>query len=87
MLRRNIKRQVPCQAAKRQPNMLTLLRPLAAVVLLTWSLAAGGQAGTKVYVIGWLSATAVSSPESMEAFRQSLREFGWIEGRNFILVF
>jgi len=67
--------------------MLTLLRLLAAIVFLAFPLAAPGQAGNRMYRIGWLSATAVSSPESMEAFRQSLREFGWIEGRNFTLVF
>lgn len=39
------------------------------------------------YQIGFLSGTAVSSPESVEAFRQQLRDLGWAEGRNFSLVF
>lgn len=39
------------------------------------------------YQIGFLSGTAVSSPESVEAFRQELRDLGWVEGRNFSLVF
>ena len=67
--------------------MPTLLRLLTVIVLLTVPLATAAQPGNRVYQIGWLSGTAVSSPESAEAFRQSLREFGWIEGRNFVLVF
>ena len=67
--------------------MRVLVRVIVAIVLLSVPLAILAQPGNKVYQIGWLSGTAVSSPESIEAFRQGLREFGWTEGQNFSFVF
>ena len=52
---------------------MILARPLPAIAQ---------QAG-KVYRIGFLSATTV--PDLVQAFRQGLRERGWIEGQNFAL--
>ena len=69
------------------PIMLALLRLLTAIALLSVPLAAEAQSRNRLYQIGWLSGTAVSSPESVEAFRQRLGEFGWVEGRNVTLVF
>ncbi len=69
------------------------LRPVTLVVtfalgLLAAPLPAEAQRAGKVYRIGWLSpgsrAAATSSP-LVEAFRQGLRELGWIEGQNFII--
>jgi len=64
-----------------------LIGVMVETVLLSIPLAASAEAANKVYQIGWLSGTAVSSPESIEAFRQGLREFGWTEGQNFSFVF
>ncbi|HQR15968.1 MAG TPA: ABC transporter substrate-binding protein [Nitrospira sp.] len=60
---------------------------MAAIVLVSVPLAIFAQPRNKVYQIGLLSGTAVSSPESVEAFRQGLREFGWFEGQNFSVIF
>jgi len=56
-----------------------LLTSLAGVVAAP--LVAGAQQAGKVYRIGFLSGT--TGPELVEAFRQGLRERGWIEGQNF----
>ena len=40
----------------------------------------------KIYRIGYLSSgTAASAPGLLEAFRQGLRELGWIEGQNIVI--
>jgi putative ABC transport system substrate-binding protein len=67
--------------------MLTLLRLLVTIAFGLAPLASEAQTGNRVYQIGWLTGTAVSAPEGLEAFRQSLRDFGWVEGRNYVLVF
>src|SRR6185295_15446344 len=46
-------------------------------------LAADAQPAGKVYRIGYLS-TRSSTADTLEAFRQGLRELGWIEGRNIV---
>lgn len=66
--------------------MRALVRLLAGIVLLCVSVPALAQPGNKPYRIGWLSGTAVSSPETLEAFRQEMGAFGWAEGRDFVLV-
>ncbi len=43
---------------------------------------AESQQTQKVYKIGWLSSASPSSPISFDVFRQSLRELGYVEGRN-----
>jgi putative tryptophan/tyrosine transport system substrate-binding protein len=48
-------------------------------------LAAEGQSPTRVYRMGFLAAT--NSPHLSEAFRQGLRDFGWIEGQNIIIEY
>jgi putative ABC transport system substrate-binding protein len=51
--------------------------------LLAAPLAAEAQPAGKVYRIGYLS-TRSSTADTLEAFRQGLRELGWIEGRNIV---
>jgi putative ABC transport system substrate-binding protein len=66
--------------------MRGLLGLLASIVLACMPLATDAQPPNRTYRIGWLSGPGVSAPESLEAFRQRLREFGWVEGRDFSLV-
>jgi putative ABC transport system substrate-binding protein len=48
--------------------------------------AEGQQPAAKVYRIGYLSAGSISAnPRNLEAFREGLRELGWVEGRNVII--
>src|SRR5262245_1292988 len=44
--------------------------------------AAEAQQAGKVLRIGYLSASDTVAPRYLEAFRQALREFGWLEGQN-----
>ena len=56
--------------------------------LLAAPLAAGAQPAGKVYRIGYISNSPPNTPESSpfyEAFRQGLRERGWVEGRNAVI--
>src|SRR5262245_12328824 len=56
---------------------------MLALVILTAPLVAHAQPSTKVYRIGWLSpGSALSSRAYIEAFQQSLRDLGYIEGQN-----
>ncbi len=56
--------------------------------LLAAPLAAGAQQVGKVYRIGYLSAgSATSNPRVIEAFRQGLRELGWVEGQNIVIEY
>jgi ABC-type uncharacterized transport system substrate-binding protein len=56
--------------------------------LLAAPLGAEGQQAGKVYRIGYLSASSdTSNPHVREAFRQGLRELGWVEGQNIIIEY
>src|SRR6266498_3261869 len=46
------------------------------------SLAALAQQAGKVYRIGFVWDTPAVWPHALEAFRQGLRDLGWIEGKN-----
>ena len=50
--------------------------------LLAAPLAAGAQPAAKVPRIGFLTGNLAASPHVVEAFRQGLRDLGYIEGRN-----
>src|SRR5713101_7059133 len=53
----------------------------------TWPLAARAQIQRKMVRIGYLSASIRTvSPNPREAFLQGLRDLGYIEGQNFVLV-
>src|SRR5438477_3137787 len=54
--------------------------------LLTAPLAAEAQQAGKVPRIGFLSLTSPSDrPPLLDAFRQRLRELGWVEGQNIVI--
>ena len=62
------------------------LATAAAVLLLTGSVAAQAQQAARVYRIGCISPTSpCSSSPTFDAFRQALRELGYVEGRNVII--
>jgi ABC-type uncharacterized transport system substrate-binding protein len=50
-------------------------------------LAAEGQQAAKVSRIGWLAANLASGPHLIEAFRQGLRDLGYVEGRNVVIEY
>ncbi len=48
-------------------------------------LAAEAQQAAKIVRIGWLGANLAVSPHMHEAFRQGLRDLGYVEGRNVVI--
>ena len=61
---------------------------LVLLALLTTPRAAEAQQAGKVYRIGYLGNSPRNMPEVsrlLEAFRQGLRERGWVEGRNAVI--
>jgi putative ABC transport system substrate-binding protein len=51
-----------------------------------WPIAVRAQQAGKVYLIGYLSySSPASTTHFVEAFRQGMRELGWIEGQNIII--
>jgi ABC-type uncharacterized transport system substrate-binding protein len=61
-------------------------RLLIAALLVAFSASAQAQQPTKIPRIGYLSATSPSAnPARIEAFRQGLRELGYVEGKNLII--
>src|SRR5215213_6043238 len=58
------------------------------VLLLAFSFTVEAQQLTKIPRIGYLNATSPStSPGRIEAFRQGLRELGYMEGKNIVIEF
>ena len=56
--------------------------------LLAAPLAAGAQQAGKVYRIGYLAGgSSTSVAHLIEAFRQGLRELGWVEGQNIVIEY
>src|SRR5713101_4476590 len=53
--------------------------------VLALPLAAEAQQAAKVPRTGWLSLNLDANPHLSEAFRQGLRDFGYVEGRNVVL--
>src|SRR5712692_2571488 len=49
--------------------------------------AAEAQQAAKVARIGWLALNLVASPHLPEAFRQGLRDLGYVEGRNLVIEY
>jgi putative tryptophan/tyrosine transport system substrate-binding protein len=65
------------------------MRLIGLAVVLALSLlspfAAEAQESGKVYRIGWLGNDPVGGPHLTEAFRQGLRDLGYVEGRNVVI--
>jgi putative ABC transport system substrate-binding protein len=56
--------------------------------LLAAPLAAEAQQAGKVYRVGYLTAGSVTAnPRVLEAFRQGLRDLGWVEGQNIVIEY
>src|SRR5262247_2998750 len=69
------------QFLRRRREFITLLGGAAA-----WPLAARAQQAGKVPRIGFLGLTSPSDrPSLLDAFRQGLRELGWVEGQNIVI--
>ncbi len=58
-----------------------------ALSLLAAPLAAEAQQAAKVTRIGYLSTNLAASPHLPEAFRQGLRDLGYVEGRNLVIEY
>jgi putative ABC transport system substrate-binding protein len=58
-----------------------------AAVLLAAPLAAQAQQGAKIARIGYLSLNLAADPIVQEAFRQGLRDLGYVEGRNLVIEY
>jgi putative ABC transport system substrate-binding protein len=61
--------------------------PILCAVLLALCLPASAQQTKKLPRIGFLSSGAASNPTSLVAFRQGLRELGYVEGKNIIFEY
>ena len=68
---------------------LTNLRLAVAVLGFAASLAADAQPTDKIYRIGYLSTGSATTTYTrpLEAFREGMRDLGWIEGRNLIFEY
>jgi putative ABC transport system substrate-binding protein len=53
--------------------------------LLAAQFAAEAQQAAKIARIGWLGPNLAASPQMYEAFRQGLRDLGYVEGRNLVI--
>jgi putative ABC transport system substrate-binding protein len=64
----------------------TLIAVLILLPALVAPLAADAQQAGKVPRIGFLRVTSPSDrPSLLDAFRQGLRELGWVEGQNIVI--
>ena len=62
-----------------------IVRLAAAVLLLAGSVAVHAQQAAKVYRIGYVTPSSRSADPPFDAFRQGLRELGYVEGMNVIV--
>jgi putative tryptophan/tyrosine transport system substrate-binding protein len=58
-----------------------------ALGLLAAPFAAEAQQAAKVARIGYLSTNLAATPQIQEAFRQGLRDLGYVEGRNVVIEY
>jgi len=54
--------------------------------LLLMAISAGAQQPARTFRIGYLSSASASPPNALEAFRHGLRELGYVEGRNVLIL-
>ena len=72
----------------RRRKFITLLSGTAVGWLLAAPVAARAQQGGKVKRIGYLSySSPAANPHLHDAFRQGMRELGWIDGQSFVIDF
>ena len=60
---------------------------LTSLAVLAAPLAAKAQQAAKIARIGYLSPNLATSPHLREAFRQGLRDLGYVEGRNLVIEY
>ncbi len=69
-------------------STVTRLAAAAALLLLAAPLTPDAQPAGKVHRIGYLSSgSSTVTPHVIEAFRQGLRELGWVEGQNIVIAY
>jgi len=73
-------------------KIAAMLRGVAVIAVLALSLlaaplAAEAQQAAKVARIGYLSTNLAANPHMQEAFRQGLRDLGYVEGRNVVIEY
>jgi putative tryptophan/tyrosine transport system substrate-binding protein len=57
-------------------------------VVLAAAMAVGAQQAEKVYRVGYLSGISdTGAPHPSDAFRQSMRALGWLEGQNLVIEY
>lgn len=66
----------------RRRDLIAVLGTVAA-----WPLAAGAQQAGKIYRVGFLWDSPSVWPLALEAFRQGLRDLGWVEGQNLAIEY
>src|SRR5215467_12420785 len=52
-----------------------------------WPVAANAQQAAKIARIGYLGQNLAPNPQAREAFRQGLRDLGYVEGRNLVIEY
>ena len=52
-----------------------------------WPVAANAQQAAKIARIGWLGTNLAPNPQRPEAFRQGLRDLGYVEGRDLVIEY
>ena len=72
----------------RRREFLAILSGTAVGCVLAAAVAAQAQEGGKVKRIGYLSySSPAANPHLHDAFRQGMRELGWIDGQSFVIDF
>ncbi len=78
--------QAACRRADPMMERRTFLGTLGLIVLAA-PLAAAAQQVAKVARIGYLATNLAGNPHGREAFRQGLRDLGYVEGRNVVIEY
>src|SRR4030095_4259585 len=72
----------------RLPGSMRLIGLAVILSFVLAPLAAEGQKGGKIYRIGMRETTSMAlNAANLDAFRQGLRELGYVEGRNFMIEY
>jgi len=71
-----------CRSNKAHMNRRRTVGALLALAVAARSVAAGAQQPTRIWRIGYLGPPVETAPHLLKAFRDGLRDFGYVEGRN-----